>query len=112
MRRYELIALFGFAGDLSVDLVVDVHLVHEVLAYMVQKLMQIRIVVIDVASIWCMVVVLLQYGECDTAVDAQRVDRHETLVARLLLDYRELTVAEVLRTDANQVGISLTEVAA
>ena len=34
------------------------------------------------------------------------------LVSRLLLDYRELTVAEVLRTDAYQVGIPLTEVAA
>ena len=59
-----------------------------------------------------MVVVLLQDGECDTAVDTQRVDRHEALVARLLLDYRELSIAEVLRTDAHKVGIPLAEVAA
>ena len=85
------------------------HLVNEVLADVVQEFMQIRVVVIDVAGIWCMVVVLLQYGKGDTAVDAQRVDRHKALVARLLLDYRELPIAEVLRTDAYQVGIPLAE---
>ena len=74
--------------------------------------MQIRVVIIDVTSIRCMVVVLIQDGEGDTAVDAETVDRHETLVAGLLLNDRELTVAEVLRTDAHQVGVSLTEVAA
>ena len=103
MRGYELIALFGFAGNLSVDLVVNVYLVHEILAYMTKQFMQIRVVVVDVAGIWCLVVVLLQDGEGDSAVDAQRVDRHETLVTRLLLDDRELSVAEVLRTDAHQV---------
>ena len=55
MRGYELIALFGFAGNLSVDLVVNVNFIHEVLANVAQKLMQIRVVVVDVARIWRMV---------------------------------------------------------
>ena len=112
MRGYELVSQFRLAGDDAVYLVVDVNFIHEVLANMTQEFVQIRVVVVDVAGIWCMVVILLQYGKGDTAVDAQRVNRHETLVARLLLNYRELTVAEVLRTDSNQVGVSLTKVAA
>ena len=112
VRGYELIALLSFADNLSVYLVVYVNFVHEVLADVVQQLMQIRVVVVDVAGIWRMVAIFLQYGKGDTAVDAQRVYRHEALVARFLLDYREMTIAEVLRTDAHQVGVSLPEVAA
>ena len=104
--------MLRFAGDDAIDFIVDVHLIHEVLSDVVQKLMQICVVVIDVTSIRCMVVVLLQDGEGDTAVDAQGVDRNEALVARLLLNYRELPVTEVLWADAYQVGVSLTEVAA
>lgn len=103
VRRYELIALFGFAGDLPVYLVVDMHFFEEVLTDMAKQFMQIGIVVIYVARIWRMVVVLLQDSEGDTAVDAQRVDRNEALVARLLLNYRELPVSKILRTYAHQV---------
>ena len=110
MRGYELVSQFRLAGDDAVNLIINVHLVHEVLANVVQEFMQICVVVIDVTTIRCMIVVLLQYSEGDSAVDTQRVDRHEALVARLLLDYRELTIAEVLRTDANQIRITLTEV--
>ena len=111
VRRYKLVSQLRLSRDDSVDLIVNVNFIHEVFAYMVQQFMQIRVVVVDVAGIWCMVVVLLQYSEGDTAVDAETVDRHETLVAGLLLNDGELTVAEVLRTDAYQVGVSLTEVA-
>lgn len=111
MRRYKLVSQLRLSRDDSVDLVVNVNFVHEVLADMVQQLMQIRVVVVDVAGIWRMVVVLLQDGKGDTAVDAQRVDRNETFVARLLLHDAELSVLEVLWTDAYQVGIPLTEIA-
>ena len=36
MRGYELIALFGFAGNLSVYLIVDMNFIHEVLADVVE----------------------------------------------------------------------------
>ena len=110
VRGYKLVSQFCLAGDNAVDLIVDMHLVQEVLADMTKQFMQICVVVVDVARIWRMVVVLFQDGEGDTAVDAQRIDRHKALVAGLLLDYRELTIAEVLRTDAYQVGVSLTEI--
>ena len=111
MRRYKLVSQLRLSRDDSVDLVVNVNFVHEVLTNVVQEFMQIRVVVINVAGIWCMVVVLLQYSEGDTTVDAETVDRHETFVAGLLLHDRKLAIAEVLRTDAHQVGIPLTEVA-
>ena len=95
MRGYKLVSQFRLACDDAIDFIVDVHLVHKVLAYMVQQLMQIRVVVVDVARIWRMVAIFLQYGKGDTAVDAQRVDRHETLVARFLLNDGELTVLKV-----------------
>ena len=88
MRRYKLVSQFRLAGDDAVNLIINVHLVHKVLAYMVQQLMQIRVVVVDVAGIWRMVAIFLQYGKGDSRVDAQRIDRHEALVAGLLLDYR------------------------
>ena len=103
MRGYKLVSKFRLAGNDAVYLVVDMNFIHEVLAYMVQQFMQIRIVVVDVARIWRMVTIFLQYGKGYTAVDAQRVDRHEALVAGLLLNYRELTVSKVLRTDTHQV---------
>ena len=112
VRGYKLVSQFRLAGDNSVNLVVYVNFVHKVFADVVQKLMQIRVVVVDVARIWRMVVVLLQDGKGDTAVDAKRVDRHETLVARFLLYDRKLAIAEVLRRYANQVAVSLSEVAA
>ena len=70
MRGYKLVSQFRLAGDDAVYLVVDVHLVHEVLANVVQEFMQIRVVVVDVAGIWCMVVVLLQNGEGYSTVNA------------------------------------------
>ena len=112
MRRYKLVSQLRLACNYSVNLIINMHLFHKVLADVVQQFMQIRVIVINVAGIWRMIVVLLQDGKGDTAVDTQRVDRHEALIAGLLLDYRELTVAEVLRTDAHKVGITLTEVAA
>ena len=86
--------------------------IHKVLTNVAQEFMQIRVVVVDVAGIWCMVVVLLKNGEGDTAVDAQAVDGHKALVTRLLLNDGELTIAKVLWTDAYHVRVSLTEVAA
>ena len=111
VRGYKLVSQFRLAGNLSVYLVVNVHLVHKVLTDVAKKLMQIRVVVVDVAGIWCMVVVLIQDSEGDTAVDAQAVDGYETLVSSLLLHDAELSVFEVLRRYANQVAVSLAEVA-
>ena len=111
MRGYELVSQLRLSRDNAVNLIINMHLVHEGLANVVQEFMQIGVVVVDVASIRCMVVVLLQDSEGDTAVDAQAVDGHKALVTRLLLNDGELTVAEILRTDANQVGIPLAEVA-
>ena len=110
MRRYKLVSKFRLAGDDAVYLVVNMNFIHEIFANVVQEFMQIRVVVVDVARIWRIVAIFLQYGEGDTAVDAQRVDGNETLVARFLLDYRELPIAEVLRTDAHKVAVSLTEI--
>ena len=74
--------------------------------------MQVAVVVVDVTAVWRVIAVLLQYSECDTAVDAQSVDRHKALVASFLLHDGELAVAKVLRRYPNQVAVSLSEVAA
>ena len=47
--------------------------------------MQVAVVVVDVADVWSVVAVFFQDSKCDTTVDAQRIDRHKTLVASLLL---------------------------
>ena len=107
MRRDELIPSFGLTGYDSVDLVVDVYLFQKVLAYVSQQLMQVAVVVVDVARIWCSVVVLFKVGERDAAVDAQLVNWYKALVAGLLLNDGELSVFEVFRADAHQVGVSL-----
>ena len=70
MRRYKLVSQLCLARDLSVNLVVNVNFVHEVLTNVVQEFMQIRVVVVDVARIWRMVVVLLQDSECYSTVNA------------------------------------------
>ena len=70
MRGYKLVSQFRLAGDDAVYLVVDVNFIHEVLANMTQEFVQIRVVVVDVAGIWCMVVVLLQYSESYSAINA------------------------------------------
>ena len=95
MRRYKLVSQLRLSRDDSVDLVVNMNFLHEVLADVVQKLMQIRVVVINVARIWRMVTIFLQYCKGDTAIYAQRVDGNETFIARLLLYDGELTVLKV-----------------
>ena len=52
---------------------------------MVKQLMKVAIVVVDVTSVWRMVVVFFENSKCDTAVDAQSVDRHKAFVTSLLL---------------------------
>lgn len=97
VRGYKLVSQFRFAGNNAINLIINMHLIHKVFADVVQKLMQIRVVVVDVARIWRMVAIFLQYSKRDTAVDAQRVDGHKTLVARFLLHDAELSILEVLR---------------
>ena len=70
MRRYKLVSKFCLASDDAVYLVVDMNFVHEVLADVVQQFMQIRVVVVDVARIWRMVAIFLQYGKGDSTVNA------------------------------------------
>ena len=70
MRRDELESLFSFAGDYSVYLVVDVNVFQEVFADVVQKFVQITVVIINIACIWRMVAVFLQNCKSDTIVDA------------------------------------------
>ena len=60
VRGYELVSQFRLAGDDAIDLVVYVNFVHEVLADVVQQLMQIRVVV-DIACIWHMIAIFLQH---------------------------------------------------
>ena len=73
--------------------------------------MQVAVVVVDVADVWRVVAVLFEDGEGDTAVDAQCVDGYKAFVAGLLLHDGELAVSEVLRADAHQVAVPLSEVA-
>ena len=70
MRGYKLVSQLRLSRDDSVDLVVNMNFIHKVLADVVQQLMQIRVVVVDIAGIWCMVVVLLQYGKGDSTINA------------------------------------------
>ena len=104
--------MFCLAGNLSVYLVVYVNFFHEVLANMVEQLMKVAVIVINVACVWCMVIVSFKDGKGYSGVDAQSVDRHKAFVTSLLLDDRELAVAEVLRTDAHKVAVSLTKITA
>ena len=97
VRGYKLVSQFRFAGNNAINLIINMHLIHKVLADVVQKFMQIRVVVVDVARIWRMVAIFLQYGKGDTAVDAHRVDGHKALVSRFLLHDAELSILEVLR---------------
>ena len=95
VRGYKLVSQFRFAGNNAINLIINMHLIHKVLSDVVQKFMQIRVIVVDVACIWRMVAIFLQYGKCDTAVDTQRVDGHKTLVTSFLLHDTELSVLEV-----------------
>lgn len=60
VRGYELVYQLRLSRDDSVDLVVYVNFVHEVIADVVQQLMQIRVVV-DIACIWHMIAIFLQH---------------------------------------------------
>ena len=85
MRGYELVAMFCLAHDDTIDFVVDVNLFQKVLANMVEQLMKVAVIVIDVACIWCMVIVSFKDGKGYPGVDAQSVDRHKAFVTSLLL---------------------------
>ena len=68
---------------------------------MMQQLMQVRIVIIDVSHIRSVIVVLLQYCERNLAVDAHTADGYAAFRTGLLLDNREHTVLEIIRTDSH-----------
>jgi hypothetical protein len=97
VRGNKLVSTLRLTGDYAIDFVIDMNLFKKVLSDMVEQLVKVAVVVIDVASVWRVVVVFLQDGKGNLGVDAQRVDWHEAFVARLLLDDAELAVAKILR---------------
>ena len=110
MRRYQLVPVFCFAGDNAVNLVIDVYFVQKIFANMVQKFVQITVVIINFACIWCVVAVFLQYCKSNTAVDAHGVYWHMAFVSSFLLYYAKDAITEVLRADAYQIRITLPQV--
>ena len=90
-----MVSTLRLTGDYAIDFVIDMHLFKKVLSDMVEQLVKVAVVVIDVASVWRVVVVFLQDGKGNLGIDAQRVDWHEAFVACLLLDYREMPVLKV-----------------
>ena len=76
----------------------------------VQKFVQITVVIINFACIWCVVAVFLQYCKSNTAVDAHGVYWHMAFVSSFLLYYAKDAVTEVLRADAYHIRITLAQV--
>ena len=112
VRGNKLVSKFRFAGDLSVDLVVDMHFFEEVLTDMVEQLVKVAVVVIDVANVWRVVVVFFKDSKSYPCINAERVNRHKTFIAGLLLHDAKLTIAEVLRRYTHKVAVSLTKIPA
>ena len=110
VRGNKLVSMLRLTGDYTIDFVIDMHLFKKVLSDMVEQLMKVAVIVIDVACVWCMVIVSFKDGKGYPCINAERVNRHKTFIAGLLLHDAKLTVAEVLRTDAHKVAVSLTEI--
>ena len=70
---------------------------------MVEQLVQVAVIVVDVAVVWRVVAVFIQDSKSYTAIYAHRIDGHVALVPCLLLYDTEDTVAKILRTDAHHV---------
>ena len=103
MRRYKLVSQLRLSRDDSVNLVVNVYFLQEVLTDVVKELMEVIVVVVNVACVRRMIAVLFKNCKCNTAVYAERVNWHKTFVARFLLNNRESSVLEVLRGNSHKV---------
>jgi hypothetical protein len=77
--------MFCLAHDDAIDFVIDMHLFKKVLSNVVEQLMKVAVIVIDVACVWCMVIVSFKDGKGYPGVNAQSVDRHKAFVTSLLL---------------------------
>jgi hypothetical protein len=85
MRRNKLVSQFRLAGDDSVNFVVDMNFIHEVLADVVKQLVKVAIIVVNITDVWRMITVLFEDGEGNLWIDAETVDGHEALISGLLL---------------------------
>jgi hypothetical protein len=104
--------MLRLTGDYAIDYIINMHLFKKVLADVVEQLVKVAVVVIDVANVWRVVVVFFKDSKSYPCINAERVNRHKTFIAGLLLHDAKLTIAEVLRRYTHKVAVSLTKVAA
>jgi hypothetical protein len=112
VRGNKLVSTLRLTGDYAIDFVIDMHLFKKVLSDMVEQLVKVAVVVIDVANVWRVVVVFFKDSKSYPCINAERVNRHKTFIAGLLLHDAKLTIAEVLRRYTHKVAVSLTKITA